>query len=283
MPQKELSMPPKVFCGNRERFSTATDVEFINDNLLASIAFNSKKLYQIALLPDGGYNIISEQNVLHAPDLMDYKDGVLITGDFPYQTPHGYASIYDHIDGKFRFRKEIQLKDTKSHGATIIDDNNIIITSQNDSGKFRGLLFINLLTDQIKVVDIFRPVYPKDTCIHDGKLFITCSGSLPLIGQTVKVLDSILYVFDLQTLKKIDELPFHGQTDSIAFDGEDGFITLQSHDSLLHFKFVDNKLHFVKMIEGFSFPHGVDIYNGRIAVTNYGDNSIHIYEKSELV
>lgn len=280
MPQYELKLPPKVFCGQRERFSTITDVEFINDNLLVSIAFNSRTIYQIELLSDGSYKIISEQKAKHAHDTMDYKNGVLLTSDFPYQDPDGYASIYDYKDGKFQLRKEIRIKGTKSHGATIIDDNTIIITSNSDHN--RGLMFIDVNTDKITNFNKFN-LYPKDTCIHDGKLFITCSGSLPIIGDKVTVLDSILYVFDLDGMKKIDELPFHGQTDSLVFDGEDGFITLQSHDSLLHFKFIDNKLQFVKMIDGFFFPHGIDIYKNKVAVTNYGDNSIHVYDKSELV
>lgn len=281
MPRQELSIPPKVFCGQRERFSAATDVEFINDELLASIAFNSRTLYQISISPaDNTYEIVSQQKVKHAPDTMDYKDGMLVTSDFPYQNPHGYASIYRRENNELKFIKEIQIDNTKAHGATIIDDNNIIITSNSDHN--RGLLFIDIRTNKMNNFNNFN-LYPKDTCIHDGKLFITCSGSLPLIDKKVKVLDSVLYIFDLATLEKIDEMPFHGQTDSLDFDGEDGFITLQSHDTLLHFKFINNKLNFVRFIDGFYFPHGVSIHNNKVAVTNYGDNSIHVYQKSELV
>lgn len=280
MPEYELKMNPKVFCGTRERYSAATDVEFIDDNLLASIAFNSRTLYQIALLPNGLYQIIDQQKVKNAPDTMDYKNGLLVTADFPYQTPHGYASVYEYEHGKFRLKKELQISNTKSHGSTILDNRTIIITSNSDHN--RGLLFIDIIDNKITRFDNLR-FYPKDTCIHDGKLFVTCSASLPFIGKEVKVLSSILYAFDLATMEKIDELPFHGQTDSIAFDGEDGFITLQSEDSLLHFKFENNKLGFVKFIGGFSFPHGIDIHNGKVAVTNYGDNTIRVFDKPELI
>ena len=52
-PIEELSIPPLVTVGNRDRYSTATAVAFINDNLLVSAAFNSKKIYLIKLLPEG--------------------------------------------------------------------------------------------------------------------------------------------------------------------------------------------------------------------------------------
>lgn len=280
MPEHELTIGPKVFCGKRERYGCATDVEFIDDNHLVSIAFNSRMMYQIALLPNGLYQIIDQQIAKHFHDTMDYKDGLLLTADFPHNMPHGYASVYEYEHGKFRLRKELQMSNTKSHGATIVDNNTIIITSNSDHN--RGLLFVDLTTNSMTRFDNFK-FYPKDTCIYDGKLFITSSASLPFVGKEVEVLSSTLYVFDLASMEKIDELPFHGQTDSLAFDGEDGFVTLQSEDCLLHFKFENNKLSFVKFIGGFSFPHGIDIHNGRVAVTNYGDNTIRVFDKAELI
>ncbi len=49
-PLCELLIPPKVTIGNRERYSTATGVAFINENLIIAGAFNSKKLYLIETL-----------------------------------------------------------------------------------------------------------------------------------------------------------------------------------------------------------------------------------------
>jgi hypothetical protein len=51
---------------------------------------------------------------------------------------------------------------------------------------------------------------------------------------------------------------------------------------VLHFKFIDNKLSIVKRIGGFTFPHGVDCKNGKVAITNYGDNTIRIFDINEL-
>ena len=115
MPRKELTIAPEVTVGNRNRYSTATAVAFINENLLVSAAFNSKKLYLIELTPEG-HNILQEVKTRHSPDLMVYKDGMILTSDYPYMEPNGHASIYDVVNGRIVFRKEIPLIDTKAHG-----------------------------------------------------------------------------------------------------------------------------------------------------------------------
>jgi len=279
MPRKELTIDPKVTVGNRDRYSTATAVAFINENLFVSAAFNSRKLYLVEITPDG-HNILQELKTRHAPDLMKYKDGVILTSDYPYMEPNGHASIYDLVDGTIVFRKEIPIINTKAHGCEIIDKDTIIITSNSDHNK--GILFIDVNTGVIK--QNFKDVqhYPKDVCIVGDVLFTVCAASLPQIGKTTVIRESILYAFDKNTFQKIDEVTFHGQTDSIVVNGEDGFITIQGDDTVLHFKFVDNKLSIVKRIGGFNFPHGISFLGSKVAVTNYGDNTIRIFDVDEL-
>jgi hypothetical protein len=282
MPRKELTMPPEVTVGNRTRFSTATAVAFINENLFVSAAFNSRKLYLVEITPEG-HNILQEVKTRHAPDLMKYKDGVILTSDYPYMEPNGHASIYDLVDGKIVFRKEIAVINTKVHGCEIVDNETVIVTSNSDHN--RGIMFLNVANvgnDAIK--QNFKNIqhYPKDVCIVGDVLFTVCAASLPQIGKTTVIRESIIYAFDKNTLQKIDEATFHGQTDSIVVNGEDGFITIQGDDTVLHFKFVDNKLSIVKRIGGFSFPHGISSIGNKIAVTNYGDNTIRIFTLDEL-
>lgn len=279
MPRKELTVAPEVTVGNRKRYSTATAVAFINENLFVSAAFNSKKIYLIELT-DNGYNILQEVKTNHNPDLMKYKDGMIVTSDYPYMEPNGHASIYDMIDGKIVFRKEIPLVNTKAHGCEIVDPSTVIITSNSDHNK--GILFINVESGAIR--QNFKDVkhYPKDVCIVGDVLFIVCAASLPQIGKTTVIKESIVYAFNKNTLEKIDEATFHGQTDSIVVNGEDGFITIQGDDTVLHFKFVNNKLSIVKRIGGFNFPHGISSIENKIAVTNYGDNTIRIFTIDEL-
>jgi len=279
MPRKELTIAPEVTIGNRKRFSTATAVAFINENLFVSAAFNSKKLYLVEITPEG-HNILQEVKTNHSPDLMKYKNGVILTSDYPFMEPNGHASIYDFTNGKIVFRKEIPVVNTKVHGCEIVDNDTIIVTSNSDHN--RGIMFLDVANAALK--QNFNNVqhYPKDVCIVGDVLFTVCAASLPQIGKTTVIKESIVYAFDKNTLQKIDEKTFHGQTDSIVVNGEDGFITIQGDDTVLHFKFVDNKLSIVKRIGGFNFPHGISSIGDKIAVTNYGDNTIRIFTLDEL-
>lgn len=279
MPRNELTMAPEVTIGNRKRFSTATAVAFINENLLVSAAFNSRKIYLIELT-ETGHNIIQEVKTKHSPDLMKFKDGVILTSDYPFMEPDGHASIYDFIDGKIVYRKEIKINNTKAHGCEIVDDQTVIITSNSDHN--RGIMFLDIETGAIKQNFNNLQYYPKDVCIVGDYLFTVTSQSLPQIGLTTVIKQSIIYAFDKNTLQKIDEISFRGQTDSILVNGEDGFISVQGDDTVLHFKFVNGKLSIIKNITGFNFPHGIACIGNKIAVTNYGDNTIRIFDIDEL-
>jgi hypothetical protein len=280
-PIEELKIAPEVTIGNRTRFSTATAVSFVNDNLLVAAAFNSKKIYLIELLEDGTSKILDVVKAKNNPDLLDYKNGVILTSDYPFMQPNGHGSLYDLVDNKIVFRKQIVLPNTKAHGAEIVDDKTIIITSNSDHN--RGVLFIDIESHQvIKNLNDFKH-YPKDAFIKDNRMLVVCAESLPQIGQTTVIKESILYLFDLNTLEKLDEVSFHGQTDSLTLSGEDGFITIQGDDTVLHFKLIDDKLSIIKRIEGFNFPHGIDATETKVAITNYGDNTIRIFELQELI
>jgi DNA-binding beta-propeller fold protein YncE len=280
-PVEELLIAPEVTVGNRNRYSTATAVSFINENLLVAAAFNSKKIYLIELLEDGTSKILDVVKAKNNPDLLDYKDGVILTSDYPYMQANGHASLYDLVDNKIVFRKQIVVPNTKVHGCEIVDDKTIIITSNSDHN--RGCMFIDIESHQvIKNLNNMKH-YPKDAFIQGDRILVVCAESLPQIGSTTVIKESILYLFDLNTLGKLDEVSFHGQTDSLTLSGEDGFITIQGDDTVLHFKLIDDKLSIIKRIGGFNFPHGIDSIGNKIAVTNYGDNTIRIFELQELI
>ena len=278
LPSMNWKSHPKIFAGNRERYSTATAVSFIDENLILAASFFGKKLY---LINTNTEEIIDEVNTKHYPDLMDYRDGFILTSDYPYKEPNGHASVYHLIDNKIKYQKEIVLKRTKAHGCRVIDNKNIVITSNSDDS--RGCLFID--TEKKEIIKNFNEFigYPKDVFFTEDKLLVLTAESLPNIGSKVVVKRSYLYLFDRHTLEKIDEINFDGQTDSLTLDGEDGFITLQAEDSVLHFNLKDNKLIFRNLIRGFDFPHGISSHNNNIAVTNYGDNTVRIFEKTELI
>lgn len=281
MPRNELTIAPEVTVGNRKRYSTATAVAWINENKLVSAAFNSRRIYLIELKEDGTSQILDSFKAPYNPDLMDYKDGMIVTSDYPFSDPDGHTSIFDVVDDKIVYRKSITLPSTKAHGCKIVDSNTIIITSNSDFNK--GCLFIDVNKGVVKSNLKDMDHYPKDVHIKDDRMVVVCAKSLPQIGQTTVIGESILYLFKLSTLERLDEVRFHGQTDSLTMDGEHVFVTIQGDDTVAGFTLVDDKLSYIGRIKGFNFPHGIDALNGRIAITNYGDNTIRIFTKDELL
>jgi hypothetical protein len=280
-PLCELSMPPKVFCGQRERYSTATAIAFITEKLFITAAFNSKNIYLIEIQDDNTFKTLDIVKANHHPDIADYKDGMLALSGYPHGESSGWVQIYDIIDNKIVHRKDIELPHTKAHGVEIIDEYGLIITSNGDNN--RGIMFLNI--DEGKLLQNFNnfDYYPKDVVIRDNRLLVVTSQSLPEVGKSVIIKESILYLFNLNTLEKLDEVRFQGQTDSLTLLGENGFITLQGDDTLLHFTLIQDKLSIIKRIPGFSFPHGIDSFGDTISITNYGDNSLRFFQLEELI
>jgi len=280
LPDFDLSEFPVIYVGNRVRYATATAVSFIDDVTILVAVFLSKKIYLININNDE-FNILDEIILNHYPDLMDFKDGLIVTSNRTNNDKLGCITILELKNNKINFVREIISKNNKQiHGIRIIDNKNVIIT--NTSTFEKGCYFMDLKTEKTTKFNQFD-FFPKDIFIINNKILISTSGSRPSGLGEVKITNSKLYLFEFPSMKKIDELEFFGQTDCIALNNQYGFITLQGQDSLFHFKLIDDKLSYVKLINGFDFPHGVASMNDKVIVTNYGDNSIDILKLTDLV
>ena len=280
-PIEELKIPPEVTVGNRKRYSTCTAIAWIDDTKFVTASFNSRKIYLIKVNEDGSHETLDVYKSPYNPDLMDYKDGVIATSDYPFSSPDGHTTIFNIVNDKIVYKKSITLPSTKAHGCKIVDKNTVIITSNSDFN--RGCLYIDI--DKGKVTHNLSDMkhYPKDVHIEGDRMVVVCAASLPQIGQTTVIRESILYLFDVKTLKRLDEVVFHGQTDSLTMEGHHVFVTIQGDDTVAGFTLMDDKLTYIGRAGGFNFPHGIDALNGKIAVTNYGDNTIRIFTKDELL
>jgi len=280
LPNIDLTGYYKVYAGRRSRYATATAVCFIDDNLIAVASYLGKVIYLIDISKDPV--IIDEIKTTYHPDLMDYKDGIIMTSNRAIRSEFCCISVYkvDKYYRKLSFVKDIVRKDfNQFHGCRIIDQDNVIIT--NTDTKRRECLIFNLPTGEYEVFKNFD-YYPKDLLLLlNNRLLLATSDSRPSLDP-IQITDSILYLYELPSFKKLAELPFYGQTDCLALTGENGFITLQGQDSLLHFILKNDKLENKGEIKRFDFPHGIASKGDKVIVTNYGDNSIDILNINEL-
>lgn len=281
LPDFDLSKFEKVHVGNRNRYATATAVNFVDDNLILVATFLEKKIRLIDISKNT-LNIIDEISTKYYPDLMDYKNGLILTSERTNGEKFGSIGSYSLLNNKITYNHNTDYTDCKQiHGVRIINGN----TCFTETHEMRGV-HIYEFGKNLRWFKDFEYM-PKDVYfIGQDKILICSSNTRPnnngLKNYTIG--ESYLYLFSYPDFKEISKFKFKGQTDCIGYENGNGFITLQGTDSLLYFKLQDNKLtNCGEITKDFTFPHGVAIRNNKVIVTNYGDNSIDIHDINELM
>jgi hypothetical protein len=267
-----------VMIGEKSRLATATDVSFISDDLILAASYFGREIYLIDLSNEQ-FNIIESIKTENFIDLIDYRDGLLVTSHLPYKKNPGSISILQVIDKKISLIKNINLPGTKPHGCTILSDEIVIVSDMGNE----GLIFLDIKTEKkLKVFKDFE-FYAKDVCISDDLIFVLTTKNKPrrssaTYDSTLLESEIILFRFFLpeMQLQKLDSYRFKGQTDSIAFYNGVGLVTIQDQNKVLRFKLEDSKIFPNGLIDGFDFPHGVSMCKEKVAISNYGDNSIRL-------
>lgn len=281
LPKIDLSQYNKLYCGTETRLATATSVSFVNYNKILVPSLLGKMLYLIDIT-NNEFKIINQLYTGVYSDLIDYRNGIVISANaLSPNHPDGIVSVYSLINDNISLIKDFKIKDKlRIHGCRFLDDSNILVASNDKNNS--GLYFLNINNGQInKYVKFDLKV--KDVYILDDRLFVVTSESAPTKKDKYIDKNSILYLYRLSTMEKLDELVFEGQADSICVINNNGLVTVQGKHSLFQFEAVSDKLINKKYISGFNFPHGISYMNDRVIVTNYGDNSIDIYDVEELI
>lgn len=276
LPEFDYSPYHKVYVGRESRYATATACAYVNASRLISAQFLSRKVY---LHNTNDYQIISEISIPYYPDLIDYKNGICITSNFPtLGIADSVVTMMKVEDDKLIRIKHIGLGKTRIHGCRILDETKAYIT---DTANDKSIMLLDLITG--KVITKFKDfrLFPKDLFIHGDKIIIVSSDSRPS-RDPVNITYSKIYVFDKDLKHVIHEFDFNGQTDAITVSGNDIFVTLQGQHMVAHF-ILNESLVYAGNIVGYTFPHGISTHDGTICVTNYGDNTLEVSNIRELL
>jgi hypothetical protein len=133
LPDLDYSKYHKLYVGKRSRYSTATGVSFINENLIVAASLLGKSIYLIQL-NDQEHQIIDHIQCKTLPDLLDYRQGLIVTANNKSNT----ISLYNIKNNKLTLLNDILLDNIYPHGCRFIDNENIIITNKykNNLGCF---------------------------------------------------------------------------------------------------------------------------------------------------
>lgn len=278
LPDFSLTHHERFYVGDKLRYATATDVKFIDNNFLICAQLLNRTLYLIDY--SDGFKIVDSIKTNYQPDLIDIKNGLVITANQTYkENQTGGVSLYEIKENKFFLIKDFLIDNVQAHGCKIIDDENILFSSI--SGLSLGIFKLNIKTEK------YNKIYIGDKFIRDmdfsgDYLFITSAPSTPMNsvnrGSTNKIT-----CLNYKTLEVVNEIYFGKQCDSIIIKNDLCFLTSQITDEVFCFKIDGFNLDFFGKIDGFNFPHGMDVYEDLIAVSNYGDNSIQILNYKEIL
>lgn len=262
----------QVLVNGRARWATAADVAFVND-----------RLWVISLLPrcltiiEPDLTVGATIPLLGFADTLDVLGSTAIVVNFPTSPdPDGSLTVLDVSEaGEPVIRDHFVFPGLRTHGGTLVDATTAIVT--NTYNERRGLYWVDVASGRI--VDSFNgfEFYPKDVCVVGaGRLLLAASKCGP--GHPPEAAPpSVLSLWDTGTMTMLHSVDLVGLTDTLCWHPvHGGFVTIQDTNIVARFTLVDDKIVLGNMLGGFDFPHGCDVDDTRLAVTNFGDNSVDV-------
>ncbi len=278
IPLDDVASNP-VFIGERSRPSCATSVAFVDRNTIACAHFAGKVLYTFRFDWEAGtYQRLGLVDTTYdgarcSTDLMTANgDGLVVTTNFF----EGACTVYRYDGQSVRFLRDLAFRNGEVlHGVKFYTPTIVAATSRRTRA---GVHFFDVETSQ-PVWTINTPGRSvQDVCfVSPGRLVMISTTNSPKMaphdmwGSVFEVID-----FDLggRAQRVFEKVYPRAHLDSVVMDGEFLYLTNQ-YDNLV---MVMNARSFepCEPIGGFSFPHGIDVKHGMMAVTNYGRNTVEI-------
>lgn len=272
-----------LYVGNTQRLATATSIRFIDSSHLCvshlvgmyiqlyMFDFNTKSFKLLDQI-DTTYN-----GKTCITDLMDRKENLLVTSNFDL----GTQTFYKIENNKLTFYKELPdffYGKQRCHGIKFYNDDIICFTLNS---KF-SVMFVDYNRKEVLYQFDYLPNYnPKDIAFtSDYKMIIVYSTSniTPLISENKRKSTIVYLEFNVKdkTHTILDEYDIHNHhADSITFKKGVIFLGNQIEDTIDTLS-LNNRISHIETINGFNKPHGVDVYDDFLGVSNYGDNTIKV-------
>lgn len=279
---------PNYFVGDRTRLATMTSVAFSSSNVMVVAHLVGEKLLVLDVdYASESFTCLDSQATTFSgeptiTDLLDY-DGKnrLLTSNFDA----GSGTLYSLVNNRLQHLKDISLPEGSGncHGARFYD-RDIICLSTNRNYMF----FVEIDSGQM-FAQLKLPYHIKDFVVISENHIVACFAVKSPDSEVKPTYASGLLNLQVD-LKKSDFRILHqwffrpAAFDAICRDQESGrfYITDQFGDRLLVVALQEDKFSILGELDGFDFPHGVDVGQNLLAVTNYGDSSVDILSLDDL-
>jgi hypothetical protein len=277
-PGPESGIPP-VFVGERSRYGTVTSVQFLSDDLAACGSFDGRRIDLVAVgerttprllhsIP-GTYKGRPVQN-----DLL----GASPNGEF-FATSNfhsGSSSLYTHDGERVSSVRDLPFHVPGFvHGVRFYDDNTLALTACSGP---RGVHFFDIHSGEHRL-GVAIPSKCQDIAFlsPNRMLVLAVTGNpgfrpFPIYDSQIWVVD-----FDLKTRRaKVHGGRLYKQCHFDAGRVHKGYLYLTDQYNNTVEVLKPDTLEVAARLTGYDFPHGMDIRNDRLAVTNYGASTLEI-------
>jgi hypothetical protein len=275
----------ELFIGPRKRLATCTSVKLLSHRRLVACSLVGQRMYLIRFdLDSGHYGIES-----CIPTRFDGKDVCTDLLDFDgkdrFVTSNcreGSVTVYRLTDSGLKHEKDITIpagRSTFCHGARFVPpDGSMICATTTDEAPFA--YFISVVTGEVAYKLGEGEWRVKDVCfLGDGGMIALYAEGTPrthaATGYNSK-LSLIAIDLDAKRHEILDEQMLAGHTDCCHYLRGKVYISNASNDSVTVFRVEDDRMVYDREVEGFDFPHGLDVLPDPdlLAVTNYASNTI---------
>jgi hypothetical protein len=282
----------EFYFNNEKRVATVTDVTFISSNLLVVAHREVAKLYLVKL-SGSDHEIIHEKPLrttwlpsrkrFFHPDLMAVKDNLI------YMTDYSNRCAVFQLDGnKFIFKNVLKVGRNIYHGC-FLENNSLLLGSVRD-GIVQLLDTKTQRTSQIKFDPQSAPINERNVRIKTiGKQedYLIIGMDRPKVnpGHANDGGDSWVGLFERNDhrLKCVSLIKYeNSQLDGHATNM--GFHFFTTHDGnrkkgvIQIIKEENAELKVIHSVVCESFPHGIDVLDGKIAYTSYKKRSVNVYD-----
>jgi len=274
------------YLGNQKRIATVTDVKFLSDDKLIVAHRAAAKLYLVKINNDT-YEII-DSILLKINDSYFHPDLISIQNNRIYMTAYtNMACLVDIIDNKLNIVKLMKIDEYVQYHGCLVVNNLVYFGGIKSSNKNTPLTIYNYDTNQIiniktnynrriktiQVINNNNILLGVDTNISDSTIFDSWIMYYKLHNNKLLLLDSI-YIKNAQ----IDGSMIYNNYFFMTLHSEIykcGYIYIGS--------FTDTNIKFIKKVPCNDFPHGIDIYNNKLAYTSYTNSSVMVHSLDEFI
>lgn len=274
------------------RIATVTDVKFLNKNILVVAHREAAELYLIKI-KDTKLEIVDSLILTNEPDKTKYGDAfhpdlISIDKNTIYMTCYGsMCCIVKIINDKLIYHSIILLnkKGISYHGICVKNqflylggcnytDRTTLLTKYNTRNGKISKIKTGINGYRIKTIDIYQNKF----------IFGLDTG-----GGVYKDYKFMMYVNTKGKLNKVYE------TNTVNNSQVDGSIVYKNHyfstvhegnqrsGYILVYRIHSNHLTLVNKVKCHDFPHGIDIFDNKLAYTSYSKSSITILPLSDFI